>query len=302
APPCDRRYPRKISSNKEYPMIDTESGGLPADEELRPDRAAGGSETAGTAPDDWRAVLADDERAFAAQFASPADAVRTALDFRRKLSTAVQIPDPGGDPAARLSLFNRLGRPESVDGYQVSPPDNLPAWVAYEDPSIQESQRSFLDAMHAAGATQDMVDAALGWYWNNLSETETARDRQIEGDYAASEAGLRREWGRDFDRNLEHAGRAVAAFGGRDLGEILENYGLSSHPAVVRAFARVGRTMGEHDMISGSTGDTTQDQLRKRAEDLVAEDDYWTNETLQREMREIMVRLYGGQEIGPGAA
>ena len=211
-------------------------------------------------------------------------------------------PEPEGAPAARLSLFSRLGRPDSVDGYRVSPPDNLPAWVPYKDSSIQESQRSFLEAMHAAGATQDMVDAALGWYWNNLSETETARDRQLESDYADSEAGLRREWGRDFDKNLEHAGRAVAAFGGRDLGELLANYGLSRPPAVVRAFARVGRTMGEHDMISGSISDTTHEQLRKRAEDLVAEDDYWTNETLQREMREIMVRLYGGTEIGPGAA
>lgn len=252
---------------------------------------------------DWREGLAADERGFAEQFASPVDAVRSALEYRRKLSTSVQLPDAGdGDSAdARLEIFNRLGRPAEIDGYEVAPPENLPAWVPYEDESVQLAQRGFLEAMHGAGATQDMVATALDWYWNNLSHTETARDQALESDYADAEAGLRREWGRDFEKNLEHASRAVAAYGGTELGEALDQYGLSSHPAVVRAFARVGRTMGEDDMISGSISDTTRDQLKQRAEDLVAEDDYWSNETLQREMRQIMLQLYGDTEIGPGA-
>jgi hypothetical protein len=107
--------------------------------------------------------------------------------------------------------------------------------------------------------------------------------------------------GGDFKANLEHAGRAVAAFGGRELGDALEQYGLSNHPAVIRAFARVGRTMGEDEMISGPMIETTRDQLKQRAEDLVSEDDYWTNEAHQREMRQIMLQLYGETEIGPGA-
>lgn len=251
---------------------------------------------------DWRATLPPDMHSFANQFASPADAVKTALDLRQKLSTSVQVPAADADPAKRLEVFNRLGRPETVDGYDVSLPENLPDWVSLEDESVQGAQRSFLEAMHGTGATQEMVDAALGWYWNHLSESESARDRVIEDEFANAEAGLRREWGRDFEGNLEHAGRAVAAFGGQVLGDTLEQFGLSNHPAVIRAFARVGRSMGEDTMISGPMTDTTRDQLKQRAEDLVAEDDYWTNEAHQREMREIMLQLYGEKEIGPGAA
>lgn len=156
--------------------------------------------------------------------------------------------------------------------------------------------------MHGSGATQEMVDAAFGWYWDRLTESEAARDRVLEDEFANAEAGFRREWGRDFERNLEHAGRAVAAFGGQELGDTLEQFGLANHPAVIRAFARVGRTMGEDIMISGPMTETTRDQLKQRAEQLVAEDDYWTNEAHQREMREIMLQLYGEREIGPGAA
>ena len=114
-------------------------------------------------PPDWLAELPDEMRGFANQFTSPADAVKTALDLRQKLSTSVPLPGPDADPARRLEVFDRLGRPESVDGYQISRPEHLPDWVELEDPGLQETQRSFLEAMHGAGATQEMVDAALGW-------------------------------------------------------------------------------------------------------------------------------------------
>lgn len=260
------------------------------------------SDTGGSDAVDWRAKLPPEMQGFANQFASPTDVVKTALELRQKLSTSVQVPAADADPAKRLEVFNRLGRPETVDGYELVPPENLPDWVSFEDESVQAAQRSFLEAMHGTGATQEIVDAAFGWYWNHLSESESARDRVLEDEFANAEAGLRREWGRDFERNLEHAGRAVAAFGGQDLGDTLEQFGLANHPAVIRAFARVGRTIGEDTMISGPMTDTTRDQLKQRAEDLVAEDDYWTNEAHQREMREIMLQLYGETEIGPGAA
>lgn len=263
--------------------------------------AADGMDTQNSAATDWRVSLPPEMQGFANQFASPADAVKTALELRQKLSTSVQLPGADADPSRRLEVFNRLGRPETVDGYTVVPPENLPDWVSFEDEAVRNAQRSFLEVMHGTGATQQMVDAALGWYWDQLTGSESARDSLLEDEYAGAEAGLRREWGRDFEANLEHAGRAVAAFGGRELGDALEQYGLSNHPAVIRAFARVGRTMGEDDMISGPMTDTTRDQLKQRAEDLVSEDDYWTNEAHQREMRQIMLQLYGETEIGPGA-
>jgi hypothetical protein len=278
--------------------------------QMHPDRAQESTEDTETGGDaqlddgsaaDWRASLPPEMHSFANQFTSPTDAVKTALELRQKLSTSIQVPDADTDLARRLDVFNRLGRPETVEGYVVQPPENLPDWVSFEDDGVQDAQRSFLEAMHGTGATQDMIDTAFGWYWDHLAESESARDRVLESEFSDAEAGLRREWGRDFEANLEHAVRAVVAFGGRELGDVLEQYGLSNHPAVVRAFARAGRTMGEDDMISGPMTGTTRDQLKERAEDLVSEDDYWTNEAHQREMRQIMLQLYGENEIGPGA-
>jgi hypothetical protein len=47
------------------------------------------------------------------------------------------------------------------------------------------------------------------------------------------------------------ANRAIAAFGGQPLADILKSTGVANHPAVVKAFARAGATISE-DSIAGS--------------------------------------------------
>ncbi len=280
-------------------MTDYDDPTGPADDRFRPPDASRDDTAVLEHATDWRDGLAPEEQSFARQFDTPADAVRTALELRRKLSVSLPVPDDG-DPEKKMAMFDRLGRPESPDGYEVRLPPSMPDWVEPDDPDLQATHRSFLEAMHGAGATQEMIDAALGWYWGHVADTDAENTRLSDNAFADAEADLRREWGRDFEANVEHANRAVAAFGGSALVDTLDRYGLSNHPAFVTAFARVGRTMGEDDMISGRLSDRSKDQLRQRAEDLVAEDDYWTNEALQREMREIMLTLYGDAEIGPG--
>ena len=60
------------------------------------------------------------------------------------IANTVGVPAADADPAKRLEVFNRLGRPETVDGYELVPPENLPDWVSFEDESVQAAQRSFL--------------------------------------------------------------------------------------------------------------------------------------------------------------
>ena len=51
--------------------------------------------------------------------------------------------------------------------------------------------------------------------------------------------------------SVDVARRAVAKFGGRELAQALDASGLGDHPAVVKAFAAIGRAMAE-DSISGT--------------------------------------------------
>ena len=54
-------------------------------------------------------------------------------------------------------------------------------------------------------------------------------------------------------------------------------------------------------MKIGKLTEEARQKLKDRAEELVGQDDYWTNADKQIEMREIMLRLYGEDEIGPSS-
>ena len=51
------------------------------------------------------------------------------------------------------------------------------------------------------------------------------------------------EWGSTYDANLDLARRAVTEVGGDDLKEALEVSGMGNDPALIRAFAGIGRRL-----------------------------------------------------------
>src|SRR3546814_17122436 len=74
---------------------------------------------------------------------------------------------------------------------------------------------------------------------------------------AEAETSLRREWGGDHERNLTFAQRAVRSFGDDTFVDFLESQEvegvkLGDHPAFVRAFAAIGRAMGEDQPTTGA--------------------------------------------------
>lgn len=68
--------------------------------------------------------------------------------------------------------------------------------------------------------------------WKN----ESMNDKEIGGD--------------NFPKNVELAHRALKHFGGDDLLQELEVTGYGNHPAVVRAFARIGKAMSEDKLVT----------------------------------------------------
>jgi hypothetical protein len=254
----------------------------------------------GEAAPDWRDGLPSELRPMAERMNTPHDAVKVAADLRHKLSRAIVPPDDSASEDERNAFYSRLGRPATPDGYDYTRPETLPDHLVPDDAGVA-NEGSFLAAMHQAGATPAVVQAAFDWYYGMLTETVGDSPPGIDrgASIEAATSALRREWGSDYDKNLELANRAFNTFGGADVVEAFNQHDLSNHPAVVRAFARIGLQMGEDDMITGSLDGMSDDDLKKKAENLMAEDDYWTNESTQTEVRSIMERLYGNTPINP---
>lgn len=60
-------------------------------------------------------------------------------------------------------------------------------------------------------------------------------------------------FGAGYEAEIDRARRAVDAFGGSELRELLDATGLGSHPAVVKAFHQIGKRVSEDESAFGAS-------------------------------------------------
>ena len=245
---------------------------------------------------DWRSGLPDDLQRFAAHLETPSDAVRMAAGLRQKLSRAI-FPPSEESSEDEVAVFRRkIGVPESPDAYNVSPPPEL-APILAADPKNNLAARDFAEKMHAAGAPVAAVQAAADWYYERLADQTAEFARQRDAQIREAEENLLKEWGPDYERNLEYARRSAQSFGGDALIECLEQAGIGNDPVVFRALYRIGRELGEDEIFSDSHHGDHRQKLEARAAELRGRGDRWTNDGVDRELRDIMSELHGTQLI-----
>lgn len=259
--------------------------------------------------EDWRAAIDDTRlRGFAERFASPGEAVRSAFELRQKLSTSLTPPGPDARPEQVVEFRRRLGVPDSPAGYDVALPEGLPANLL-PDEAVQAKIDGFLQAIHGAGASQEVAATAVDWYYGYLAEGLAQQARQQVEAREAATAELRRTWGGEaaFQRNSELARRAAAALGGERFGQFLAQtkaggLSLGDHPEFIRAFAVIGRRMAEDVLLLGegeasADAETRLAELTRQIHDAAAGGDQTRVETLSREREAIAERTYGTDPI-----
>jgi len=258
----------------------------------------------GTASD-WRSAIAEPGlRRVAEKFTSPAEVVKSYAALQSRLGRSVVKPGPDAGPEELAAYRRQLGVPESAEGYDVQLPEDLPP-ALHGDEAGEALQRDFLKAMHEAGASNEVVQKALDWYYGNVTQNLAQQQKSAAERRAESEASLRLEWGGDHERNLTFARRAVQSFGDAAFADFLdsqeaEGVKLGDHPAFVRAFAAIGRAMGEDLPLSGA-GESGGGSLQARIDALHALQDRdpqrYASRAVQSELQSLYGRLYGGQPV-----
>lgn len=130
-------------------------------------------------------------------------------------------------------VFGRLGRPETPDGYE-----------------LQGADAELLARAHAAGLSKRQVQALAGY----LGERGKAAQEKQEAERAeradADVLALKREWGAEFDLNVQHGKRAVQALGWDEqtIEKLEEALGTK---ATYQLAARIGRGLAEHSFVQG---------------------------------------------------
>ncbi len=175
----------------------------------------------------------------------------------QELVGADRIALPAPDAAADKweAFYDRVGRPDTPDGYDLAPPDDLPEGFSYSD----EAADRFREWAHAAGLTPRQASQLHGAFVENVADTLHTLEAADAAAVAEADRAVREAWGGDYDRNLALAGRALDALGGAALADSLTAAGLMDadgavkDPVIAFAFAEAGKMLGE-EIVGGDGG------------------------------------------------
>lgn len=135
-------------------------------------------------------------------------------------------------------------------------------------PLPEANLKSFSEACHKLGLTREQAEGMLHWH----RDFHTA----VSGEAQAAEARVLDGWQKEMQADRDFGGarmkatvaearKALAAFDpDGSLRSLLRESNYQYNPAVIRAIARIGRAMGEHDFIGAGGGGKADVPLEER--------------------------------------
>lgn len=222
------------------------------------------SPPAAAQPTDWRADLPPDLRdnPVTKRIGSVQDLLKEHIGVQ-KLIGGEKIPAPQDNwgEAEWNAHFDRLGRPESAEGYEIDTSE-LPESFPLDEAMMGVVRK----AAHAAGIPAKALGAVMGEVLKHQAEGYAAIQQQSAQQAAETDKALKTEWGASYGAKLDQANRAFKQVFGDQVDEIrntvlADGTLLGNHPALIQAFAKVGGSMGEHAL---KTGDSTRFTMSPR--------------------------------------
>lgn len=197
-----------------------------------------------------------------------------------------------GDAADQERFFKELGRPETVEGYEIKAPEGLPDGFPY----APELEGQFKQWAFEEGLTGKQAQNLFNKYLQtNLAQFEAAQKALKDG--MATLAGeLKKEWGDKYQENFAIAQKAMGEFfpqGSKALAALDKVMGDDAD--LIRMAFAIGTRMGEADFIKG--GSNNSDDLNARRKELMASEAYLQashpdHKKVLAEVEQIYKKLY----------
>lgn len=136
-------------------------------------------------------------------------------------------------------IYNRLGRPESPDGYSFD----------------GETPDHFKKTAHDIGLNQDQANQLRSYLVDIAQQdNQSARDN-FDRQQVEYQQQLQQEFGGDYNKNVELARRAFLRYGDADTVQFLEQSGLGNHPGLIKTFSKIGQALSEDGSVMLGTGE-----------------------------------------------
>lgn len=198
----------------------------------------------------WMSGFDEDSSAFIENKAwkEPADMLSSYRSLEKLVggsNNVLEMPSADATPEEMDSFYNSLGRPESVDGYSFELPEG----------GDSEMFEWFRNEAHAEGLTDNQAKNLFSKYEAMAEQRMGDVESQMRQNAEQDIADLKKEWGRDYDKNIDSGTRAVRALGYDEaaLSGLEAKMGTSE---MLKLFSNIGAKMGEDSFVSGEGSDS----------------------------------------------
>jgi len=252
---------------------------------------AGGGEAVKTPvptdfPDDWRVRFAgEDKKALKTleRMATPADLWKSYSEAKSALNAGDLVKVPGKKATKdEVAAFNKaLGVPETPEAYLDNIKLSKDRVLGDDDKPVLES---FVKAMHPAGATPAVVNAATNW-WFDYQQAVQEQQEQSDSDFRIeSEIGLKQELGGNYTRATNAIGTLFSQAPKEVVGLLLngrtaDGHKLGDHPLIVKWLAETALELNPAASMQAPDGDSIKamDEELANLRKLMANDEseYW---------------------------
>ena len=189
-----------------------------------------------------------DSRTALGKFKNIGDLGKSYVELQKKLgtaATAVFVPGKDATPEQVAAFRTAIGAFGSVEDYAKLKPENLPAGVDWND----ELAKPLFELAHKHGVPASAVQDYLNLRVQQEGQRAQAIHGEIEKQLKEGDAELRRDWGKEYEPNIQRVIQAaklagidpMTAPGFRDAG-------------TVKAFLRLANKLGDDTWQSGGEG------------------------------------------------
>ena len=203
----------------------------------------------GTSPTDWQVGMDDGDKEYLANRGwdgNPSQILNSYRELEKfkgySEAEVLRIPDLAtASPDEMSSIFNKLGRPENAEGYE------LPDGKSDTEIEFKGWLQGVLHEMNAPKASgQIFLDRLIERQELMTSGADEQQALQIADDKAA----LRTKWGEAHDVQLRAAQNAAATFGitSDEINTLQDSVGFMP---VMEMFSKIAKGLGEDNYISG---------------------------------------------------
>lgn len=196
----------------------------------------------------WTAQLPSDIRGNSelmgklGRFSKIGDLVNSYNELESKLGSSFSKPKDDATIEEINAFYEKLGRPKTADEYSFAKDDAFQLKQIAFDLGLSEAQaKGIYDKLQERGTT----------FVQNLKD---ASQKQFE----ETDAALRKQYGNKYSEKMQLLQRGLNAFGGNDLGNVLNNAGVLYNKQVCDLFIKLGEMTAENtsNMKGETVGDT----------------------------------------------